>query len=123
MLCRAQPKFGGCGIISREALAAGGLAVPVAVGAPTLSQTLEPSFEIAAGALRVPIGLGSVSLSQPPARVGSWNSLLGIVREARADHVRNREREANPIDCPEHGWPLELTPKGRHCKFGGHLVT
>lgn len=54
---------------------------------------------------------------------GSWETLSGIVREARADQERNAERETNPVDCPEHGWPLDIGPDGeRHCKFGGHVV-
>jgi len=139
--------LGGPVLSQTLALSTGGLAVPIALGAPTLSQTLALSIgslslpialgaptlagppddlAITAGGLAVPIALGPLTLGgatyAPPDTGGSWESLRGIVHEARADHARNLAREANPLDCPEHGWPLELTPRGRHCKFGGHTV-
>lgn len=53
----------------------------------------------------------------------SWEQLSGIVREAQADHEVNAERKANPVDCPEHGWRLDIGPDGtKHCLFGGHTV-
>lgn len=68
---------------------------------------------------------GTVSGGDAPAAVpGSWETLRGIVAEARADHARNQKRIANPIDCPVHQWPLERGPNGvLHCRFGGHTVT
>lgn len=98
-----------------------GLAVPATLGSIGLSQTIEPGFAIAPEGVAVPVTLGSISVANPVAR-GSWESLRGIVREARADHARNQERLVNPLDCPEHGWPLEITSRGRHCLFGGHVV-
>lgn len=59
----------------------------------------------------------------PAVAPGSWETLRGIVAEARADHARNQKRIANPIDCPIHGWPLERGPNEvLHCRFGGHTV-
>jgi hypothetical protein len=54
----------------------------------------------------------------------AWEELSGIVNEARHDHEVNQAREADPIDCPEHGWPLDIGPDGeKHCLFGGHVIT
>jgi hypothetical protein len=96
------------------------LSVPTALGAPTAAMA-QPSFECAADSLDVAVTLGAPALSFTVAE-GSWTQLSSIVREARADHERNQYRLANPIDCPEHGWPLERTSRGLHCQFGGHVV-
>lgn len=56
------------------------------------------------------------------AQGGSWASLLNALNSARADHELNEERKRNPVECPEHGWPLQDTPRGKHCLFGGHIV-
>jgi hypothetical protein len=96
-----------------------GIAVPVTLGSPTVAMVFEGT--VAPSGIAVPVALGSPTLvftEGPPPAPGSWDTLSGIVREARADHARNQERIANPIDCPEHGWPLD----GRHCLFGGHVV-
>lgn len=94
-----------------------GIAVPVTLGSPTLAQALT----VTPGGIAVSVAVGTPTLTfsdaVPPAP-GSWDTLSGIVREARSDHERNQERIANPIDCPDHGWPLN----GRHCLFGGHVV-
>ena len=68
-------------------------------------------------------GLLTASVSGGDAAAGSWETLRGLVLEAQADHARNQERIVNPIDCPEHGWPLDPGPNGvLHCLFGGHVV-
>jgi hypothetical protein len=102
-----------------EEIAPSGIAVPVSLGSPTLSMVFEGT--VLPSGIAVPVALGSPALAfteGPPPAPGSWDTLSGIVREARSDHERNQERIANPIDCPEHGWPLD----GRHCLFGGHVV-
>lgn len=98
------------------------LTVGVTLGAPTVSQTVTPGFDVAPDSLAVTATLGAPSLSFAAASTGSWETLRSIVREARADHERNQYRLAHPIDCPEHGWPLERTSRGLHCQFGGHVV-
>lgn len=104
------------------AVAPGGIAVPVALGAPTLAQAVAPGFAIAPAGTAVPVTIGSMSLSQAVPRTGGWESLSAMAREAALDHQRELERRRNPIDCPIHGWPLEVTSRGKHCKFGGHVV-
>lgn len=103
-------------------VAPSGIAVSATAGTPALSQTIEPGFSVAPDGIAVTAVAGSPTLVQTVARTGGWGTLSAIVREARQDHAREQERLSNPIDCPEHGWPLELTPRGRHCKFGGHVV-
>ena len=98
-----------------------GIAVTAGLGTPTVSQTVEPGFAITPDGIAVVVLLGTPALEQAGDQ-GSWESLSAIVREARIDHQHNQERERNPLDCPEHGWPLERTPRGLHCKFGGHVV-
>lgn len=101
-------------------IAPNGLSVPVTLGQPTLEMA-QPSFACAPDSLSVPVTLGEPELSFT-APAGSWTQLSSIVREARADHARNQQRIVNPIDCPDHGWPLERTSRGLHCTFGGHVV-
>lgn len=48
---------------------------------------------------------------------------LAAINEARALHERAEDRRNNPIECPEHRWPLEHSDGVYHCKFGGHIVT
>jgi hypothetical protein len=107
-----------------EIIAPAGIAVPVALGSPTLAMVFEGT--VTPAGIAVPVTPGSPVLAfteGPPPPAGSWDTLSGFVREARADHARNQERLANPIDCPEHGWPLQNGPDGaRHCLFGGHVV-
>lgn len=114
--------LGGAALGQLFTLTPDGLAVPVTLGAPSLSQTIEPGFDIAPDGIAVAVSLGAPALSQIIASTGGWETLSAIVHEARADHERNAERRRNPIDCPEHGWPLERTSRGLHCKFGGHVV-
>lgn len=52
-----------------------------------------------------------------------WNTIMGAVNEARAEHQRHRDRERHPLDCPVHLWPLQPLGGNRyHCQFGGHVV-
>ncbi len=124
------------------AIAPSGLAVTTSLGTPTLSQALAiaPSGIAVTAGLGTPavvpvvpglaIGPDGIAVTADPGsptlafteREGSWSQLSGIVQEARADHARNQERIRNPIDCPEHGWPLQRTDRGLHCLFGGHVV-
>jgi hypothetical protein len=141
-----------------------GIAVPVAVGAPTVSQsftvvpdgiavstalgapTVSQSFTLVPDGIAVPVALGAprmlaghafpdgiavpVALGEPtvsgavyvPPEGGSWESLLGVVHEARADAARDAERLANPLDCPVHGWPLRRVHGRLWCLFGGHVL-
>lgn len=101
-------------------IAPSSLVVPVALGSPSAAM-VQPGFAISPDTLVVPVILGEPSLSFTTGP-GSWTQLSSIAREARADHERNQQRIANPIDCPEHGWPLERTSRGLHCTFGGHVV-
>lgn len=120
----------------------GGISLPFALGAPVATQDLSiapdalaialtlgaPAVgdafhgEVIPDAVVLAVGLGEPSVRFVPPDRGGWEQLRGIVAEARADHVRNQERIANPIDCPEHGWPLQKTSRGLHCEFGGHIV-
>lgn len=139
----AVPVAFGLPTLTQGAIAPDPLAVPVIFGAPTLAQTftvapdslslavtlgaptLATAFEgtVTPDSLSLPVSLGEPRVSFTPPATGSWEALLGIAAEARADHARNQERIANPIDCPIHGWPLERGPNETlHCKFGGHVV-
>lgn len=105
--------------VTAQSIAPTGISVPVAVGEPTL--TMLTDYTIAPTGIAVPMAVGEPTLTfteGPAPSGGSWDTLLGIVREAQADHERNAERIANPVDCPVHGWPLD----DRHCLFGGHVV-
>lgn len=102
-------------------IAPSGIAVPVSLGAPAVHEVV-PGFAAAPSGLAIGVALGAPSLLFREAP-GSWETLGSIVREARVDAERNAERERNPIDCPEHGWPLDVGPGGvKHCLFGGHVV-
>lgn len=51
-----------------------------------------------------------------------WESLRGIVDEARERDREEDERERNPVDCPRCGEPLSYGgPDGtvRFCRFDG----
>ena len=102
-----------------------GLAVTVALGAPSISFDSTPRISL--DGIAVPVALGAPSVSgpryTPPEQVGNWESLLGVLESARADARRDAERRRHPIDCPEHGWPLQRVRDGvYHCQFGGHTV-
>lgn len=115
-----------------------GLAVSVGLGAPTVVT----AYSVAPNGLGVPVGLGdpaiiasaapaglavAVELGQPvvgqASGSGGWHDFGGIIQGAINDARINAEKRRTPIECPEHGWPLEITPRGRHCQFGGHVVT
>ncbi len=50
--------------------------------------------------------------------------LVAIIDEARHEHEKAERRRRQPLDCPEHQWPLQPLEGGQyHCKFGGHVVT
>ena len=93
-----------------------GLGVPVSLGSPSIVRSAAPD------GLAIPISLGAPTVGQAAGSSG-WHDFGGIIQGAINDTRINAERRRNPIDCPEHGWPLEITPRGRHCKFGGHVVT
>lgn len=124
-----------------QTVAPDGIAAPVALGAPVVSQSLAaaPNGMAASVALGAPAvvmavnlpgivvsaGVGAPAVDGPRTVVtqGSWDSLLGILASARADAAQQRERDAHPIDCPEHQWPLQRVSDGvYHCIFGGHTV-
>ncbi len=51
------------------------------------------------------------------------DDLLATIREARHEHEKAEQRRRQPLDCPDHLWPLQPLGAGRyHCKFGGHVV-
>ena len=55
---------------------------------------------------------------------GSWEGLLAPVNEARAAHRLAADRYRQPVECPDHHWPLQQAGAGRwHCQYGGHVVT
>jgi hypothetical protein len=97
-----------------------GIAVPVSLGAPSVLMTVRPT------GVSVPVTLGEPTIDAPPGPApeagGSWYGLLNVLHQARADHQINAERDANPLDCPQHGWPLDRSARGLHCRYGGHLV-
>lgn len=99
------------------------IALAVALGQPTVDAALA----VAPDSIRLAATAGQPTVTTPapiPADTQSgWNGLLAVRRSADADHRYNAERERNPIDCPEHGWPLTPTGRGLHCQFGGHVVT
>jgi hypothetical protein len=97
-----------------------GISAPVALGAPTVLMTVAPA------GISAPFTLGEPTIDAPPGPApeqgGSWYGLLNVLQSARADHQINAERDANPLECPWHGWPLDRSERGLHCRFGGHLV-
>ena len=98
-----------------------GIAVPATTGTPTLVPP--PSFACSPAGIAVPVTLGNITLTQaaPPSE-GNWNSLFDAINTARAAHERNAERRRHPVECPEHGWPLQEVDGLFHCMFGGHIV-
>lgn len=97
------------------------LGLPVSLGAPAVATAFQGA--ITPASLGLPVSLGDPRVGFTPPSTASWETLRGIVAEARADHSRNQQRIANPIDCPVHAWPLQHGPNGLlHCQFGGHTV-
>lgn len=72
------------------------------------------------------IGIAGTATPEPDAEPaipqGNWNGLLNALHSARADHAVAEQRRRNPVECPVHGWPLEVVGSVRHCKYGGHIV-
>jgi hypothetical protein len=97
-----------------------GIEVALALGAPTVRPTVFPA------GISAPFTLGEPAIDAPPGPApeqdGSWYGLLNVLQSARADHQINAERDAHPLECPWHGWPLDRSERGLHCRFGGHLV-
>jgi hypothetical protein len=125
----AAPKDADADLSATATLTAAAALAPAAGGPLAVIATLAAAAFLAkpmTAALSVTVTLtASATNGEPPEPEsgGSWETLRGIVAEARADHARNQERIQNPIDCPEHQWPLEQGPDGvLHCKFGGHTV-
>lgn len=58
----------------------------------------------------------------PPSNGAGWDGLLGPINEARAAHELAAQRKLNPVECPQHFWPLEFARGVYHCKYGGHIV-
>lgn len=113
--------FGQPSVSQAFTVAPSSLALPLSLGEPSVAAAFEGS--VAPASLSLPIAFGEPRVRFTAPSGGSWEALRGIVAEARADHARNQERIQNPIDCPEHQWPLDQGPNGvLHCKFGGHIV-
>lgn len=94
-----------------------GLSVPLTPGAPAIVRTAAPD------GLAVSVSLGAPVVGQATGSAG-YSDFGGIIMGAIEDARLNAERRRNPVECPEHGWPLETNSRGvKHCKFGGHVVT
>jgi hypothetical protein len=66
---------------------------------------------------------GTVVGGQAAETPAGWNTIMGAVNEARAEHRHAADRARHPVDCPEHLWPLKPVGGNRyHCQFGGHVV-
>jgi len=107
--------LGAPSVVTAYTVAPNGLGVAVGLGAPAIIRSAAPD------GLAVPVSLGAPVVGQASGG-GGWHDFGGIIDGALADAAVNAERRRNPIECPEHGWPLEITPRGRHCQFGGHVV-
>jgi hypothetical protein len=80
----------------------------------------------------VPEGIAAFGLSftlagrgltpAPPSSGAGWEGLLTGVNEARAAHELAQLKKRNPVECPQHFWPLEFARGVYHCKYGGHIV-
>ncbi len=73
--------------------------------------------QVAANGLAIPAGVA------PPTAAGTgWDTLRGIYEEARGLAEQDAEREADPVDCPNCGWPLSTGPSGvRYCPHGDYV--
>lgn len=58
----------------------------------------------------------------PPSDGAGWDGLLSGLNEARAAHELAELKKRNPVECPQHFWPLEFARGVYHCKYGGHIV-
>jgi hypothetical protein len=114
----APVALGGPGSNAEISTAPAGISVPVTLGEPAIVSAVVPSGI----ALAVELGEPTVTRVDPTAGAG-WGGLLGVINSARADAALNAERRRHPVDCPEHGWPLQRNGRGvLHCRFGGHIV-
>lgn len=95
------------------------LSVPVSLGQPAVAQALT----VAPDSLTVAVSLGSPRVSIPTVAPPSWNGILSAVREAQAVHAERQRRNQNPLECPQHQWPLTKRGNVWHCLYGGHIVT
>jgi hypothetical protein len=106
-----------------DTVAPDSIALIVTPGQPTVDATLTTT----PGSIQMIAAVGQPTVTTPApapdATTSGWNGLLAVRRSADADHRFNVERERNPVDCPDHGWPLTKTDRGLHCEFGGHVVT
>lgn len=98
------------------------IALLAAPGGPSI--TLPRAVAGSAAAL---VRLGQPTITTPAPEPGTatssgWNGLLNVLRSAQQQHRVNQERIEHPLDCPQHGWPLDRSDRGLHCRFGGHLV-
>ena len=80
-----------------------------------------------AGSVSASVRLGVPTVTTPAPEPGAstnggWNTLRAIALANRERARLDRERDRNPIDCPDHGWPLDRSSRGLHCAFGGHIV-
>jgi hypothetical protein len=115
--------LGALGVAQPLAVAPSGIAVPATPGSPTVNQIVPPSFACSPAGIAVPVALGNPTLTQAaPPDEGDWNSLFDAINTARAEHERNAERRRHPVECPQHGWPLQQVDGMFHCQFGGHIV-
>jgi hypothetical protein len=94
-----------------------GIAAPITLGAPTVAiQGIAPD------GIESQMTLGAPTITTP-APAGGWNGLMAVIESARQDARVNAERRRNPLDCPQHGWPLVRVRGVLHCQFGGHVIT
>ena len=96
-----------------------GLAVPVALGSPTVLAGLT----IAPSGLAVPVALGAPTVGATKGATvgGSWWQLDAV----RQTNILNAsmERKAGPLACPNDGEPLQWDPrsKRRRCPYDGWI--
>lgn len=91
----------------------------VTIGSPTVAQP-----GAAPDSISLHAEFGDVTLTQNIGGAPSWEGLQAVVDYARAVHAQQERRDADPVECPQHRWPLTPIPGKRawHCQFGGHVV-
>lgn len=94
--------------------------IPLQVDAEFAATT--PTATVPAAALIIPLAVSVVfagTLEQPTV-LGGWESLLDTMRWNAAEY--QRERETDPVACPQHGDPLDQHNGKLHCPMG-HFVS
>ncbi len=99
-----------------------GIAIPVALGAPSVSQT----FTVVPDGLAIPVTLGLPTAAPaviPPVVTGGsggWWTLRSVSDENREWAEQDRQERDRPLSCPNDGEPLTEDVDGRlHCHFDG----